>query len=167
MYFLLSALQSKYTFCSAIITASLSLSDSSPPAKRPDNSETSASACLLPLEPYCSAACETNSSSESYNKAFWNNIRNRNYIDVRNDLQIGTDSEGGYLCPDEFEKKLISSLEEENVFRPLATKIQTSSGDRKIPVITQKGEACWMEEEEAYTLSDDSFGQIALSAYKV
>ena len=97
---------------------------------------------------------KTGIASDSYSKAFWNNIRNRNFIDVRNDLQIGTDSEGGYLCPDEFEKKLISSLEEENVFRPLATKIQTSSGDRKIPVITQKGEACWMEEEEAFLIGD-------------
>ncbi|MBO5320330.1 MAG: phage major capsid protein [Ruminococcus sp.] len=110
---------------------------------------------------------KTGTASDSYSKAFWNSIRNRNWIDVRNDLQIGTDSEGGYLCPDEFEKKLIESLEEEDIFRPLATKIQTSSGDRKIPVITQKGEAVWMEEEEAYTLSDDAFGQIALSAYKV
>ena len=49
---------------------------------------------------------------------------------MRNALQIGEDTEGGYLCPDEFERKLISALEEENVFRPLATKIQTSSGDR-------------------------------------
>lgn len=106
-------------------------------------------------------------ASAEYTAAFWNNIRNRNFADVRNALQIGEDSEGGYLMPDEFEKKLISALEEENVFRPLATKIQTSSGDRKIPVITQKGEAVWMEEEEAYTLSDDAFGQIALSAYKV
>lgn len=48
--------------------------------------------------------------------------------------------------PDEFEKKLIAALEEENVFRPLATKINTSSGDRKIPIITSKGEAVWMEE---------------------
>jgi HK97 family phage major capsid protein len=88
-------------------------------------------------------------------------------VDVRNDLQIGTDSEGGYLCPDEFEKKLIESLEEENIFRPLATKINTSSGDRKIPIVTSKGEAAWLEEEEAYSLSDDTFGQIALSAYKV
>ena len=110
---------------------------------------------------------KTGIASAEYNTAFWNNIRNRNFADVRNDLQVGTDSEGGYLVPDEFEKKLISALEEENVFRPLATKIQTSHGDRKIPVITQKGEACWMEEEEAYTLSDDAFGQIALSAYKV
>lgn len=106
-------------------------------------------------------------ASAEYNKAFWNNIRNRNWVDVRNDLQIGEDTEGGYLCPDEFEKKLIESLEEENIFRPLATKIQTSSGDRKIPIITQKGEAVWMEEEEAYTLSDDAFGQLNLSAYKV
>lgn len=106
-------------------------------------------------------------ASAEYNKAFWNNVRNRNWIDVRNDLQIGEDSEGGYLCPDEFEKKLIESLEEENVFRPLATKIQTSSGDRKIPIITQKGEAAWLEEEQQYSLSDDTFGQLNLSAYKV
>ena len=110
---------------------------------------------------------KTGTASDAYKTAFWNSVRNRNWIDVHNDLQVGTDTEGGYLVPDEYEKKLISALEEENVFRPLATKIQTSSGDRKIPVITQKGEASWMEEEEAYSLSDDSFGQIALSAYKV
>ncbi|MGN1223643.1 MAG: phage major capsid protein [Ruminococcus sp.] len=110
---------------------------------------------------------KTGTASDSYSKAFWNNIRNRNFIDVRNDLQIGTDSEGGYLCPDEFEKKLIESLEEENIFRQLATVIQTSSGDRKIPIVTSKGEAVWMDEEEAYSLSDDVFGQASLSAYKV
>lgn len=106
-------------------------------------------------------------ATDTYSKAFWNSVRNRNWIDIRNDLQVGEDTEGGYLVPDEFEKTLVEALEEENVFRPLATKIKTSSGDRKIPIITSKGEACWMEEEEAYTLSDDAFGQIALSAYKV
>ena len=110
---------------------------------------------------------KASTATDEYKAAFWNNIRNRNWIDVRNDLQVGTDSEGGYLVPDEFEKKLIEALEEENVFRPLATRIQTSNGDRKIPVITQKGEAKWLEEEEAYSTSDDAFGQISLSAYKV
>ncbi len=110
---------------------------------------------------------KTGRASAEYSTAFWNSIRNRNYADVHNDLQNGEDSEGGYLVPDEFEKKLIAALEEENVFRPLATKINTSSGDRKIPIITSKGEAVWMEEEESYTLSDDAFGQISLSAYKV
>ena len=96
---------------------------------------------------------KTGIASDAYRTAFWNNIRNRNFADVRNALQIGEDTEGGYLVPDEFERTLISALEEENVFRPLATKIQTSSGDRKIPVITQKGEACWME-EEAFLIGD-------------
>ena len=45
--------------------------------------------------------------------------------------------------------------------------IQTSSGDRKIPIVASKGEAKWIEEEAAYPESDDSFGQISISAYKV
>ena len=68
-------------------------------------------------------------ATDEYQKAFWNNVRSRGFIDVHNDLQVGMDSEGGYLVPDEFEKKLISALEEENIFRPLATKIQTSRGN--------------------------------------
>lgn len=110
---------------------------------------------------------KTGTASDTYKTAFWNSIRNRNYVDIHNDLQIGTDSEGGYLCPDEFERNLIEALSEENVFRPLATVIKTSSGDRKIPIVTSKGEAVWIDEEKAYTLSDDVFGQASLSAYKV
>ena len=106
-------------------------------------------------------------ASDTYKTAFWNSIRNRNWIDVHDDLHIGTDAEGGYLVPDEFERQLIEGLQEENLFRTLATVIQTASGDRKIPIVTSKGEAAWMDEEAAYTLSDDAFGQASLSAYKV
>lgn len=45
---------------------------------------------------------KTGTASAEYSKAFWNSIRNRNWVDVRNDLHIGEDSEGGYLVPDEF-----------------------------------------------------------------
>lgn len=110
---------------------------------------------------------KTGTASDTYRNAFWNSIRNRNWMDVRNDLQIGTDSEGGYLVPDEFERKLIDALQEESIFRQMATIIKTSNGDRKIPVVTSKGEAVWMDEEEQYTLSDDAFGQASLSAYKL
>ena len=72
-----------------------------------------------------------------------------------------------YLVPDEFERKLVEALTEENIFRQLATVIKTSSGDRKIPIVTSKGEAAWMDEEDAYKLSDDTFGQASLGAYKV
>ena len=45
--------------------------------------------------------------------------------------------------------------------------IQTSSGDRKIPVVASKGTASWIDEEGAYTESDDSFGQVSIGAYKL
>jgi len=45
---------------------------------------------------------KTGTASDTYKKAFWNSIRNRNWIDVHDDLHIGTDAEGGYLVPDEF-----------------------------------------------------------------
>ena len=56
--------------------------------------------------------------------------------ELRNALQEGVDTEGGYLVPDEFEHTLVQGLEEENVLRSLCTVIQTSSGDRKIPIVT-------------------------------
>ena len=86
---------------------------------------------------------------------------------VVNTLEEGTDSEGGYLVPDEYERTLVEALEEENVFRQLAKVIRTSSGDRKIPVVAAKGTASWIDEEGAYTESDDSFGQVSIGAYKV
>ena len=45
--------------------------------------------------------------------------------------------------------------------------IQTSSGDRKIPVVASKGTASWIDEEGAYTESDDSFAQVSIGAYKL
>ena len=110
---------------------------------------------------------KTGTASDTYKKAFWNSIRNRNWIDVHDDLHIGTDAEGGYLVPDEFERKLVEALEEESIFRQMATVIKTSNGDRKIPIVTSKGEAVWMDEEQQYSLSDDTFGQASLSAYKL
>lgn len=106
-------------------------------------------------------------ASDQYQRAFWNVMRQKNFYDVQNALQVGTDSEGGYLVPDEFERTLVEALEEENFFRNIATVIQTSSGDRKIPVVASKGEAAWIDEEGAFMESDDSFGQVSIGAYKV
>ena len=94
-------------------------------------------------------------------------MRKKNYYDVSNALQVGTESEGGYLVPDEYERKLVEALEEENFFRSLATVIQTSNGERKIPVVASKGEASWIDEEGAFPESDDTFGQITIASYKV
>ncbi len=106
-------------------------------------------------------------ASNEYNRAFWKTMRNKNSYDVQNALQIGTDSEGGYLVPDEFERTLIEALQEENIFRQLAKVITTSSGDRKIPVVATKGTASWVDEEGQIPESDDAFSQISIGAYKV
>ncbi len=105
--------------------------------------------------------------SDKYKKAFWNQMRNNSTQEIRNSLKIGTDSEGGYLVPDEFERTLVEGLLEENIFRKLATIINTSSGDRKIPVVASKGTASWVDEEAPISESDDSFGQISIGAYKL
>ena len=107
-------------------------------------------------------------ASDEYKKAFWNVMRAKNpRYDVVNALQIGTDSEGGYLAPDEFERTLVDALGEENIFRTLARVIQTSSGDRKIPVVTTHGSASWLDEEELVPESDEAFGQTSIGAFKL
>ena len=107
-------------------------------------------------------------ASDEYKGSFWNAMRVKAPMpSVLNALQEGTDSEGGYLVPDEFERTLVEALEEENVFRTLAHVIRTSSGDRKIPVVASKGSASWVDEEGAYQESDDAFSQVSIGAYKL
>ncbi|WP_031537236.1 phage major capsid protein [Bacillus sp. MB2021] len=110
---------------------------------------------------------KTGRATNEYRESFWKAMRNKSNYDVKNALQVGTDSEGGYLAPDEFERTLIQSLEEENIFRSLAKVITTSSGDRKIPVVASKGTASWVDEEGLIPESDDSFGQVSIGAYKL
>lgn len=110
---------------------------------------------------------KTGRASAEYQRVFWNSMRNKMSYDVQNALSIGSDSEGGYLVPDEYEKKLVEALEEEVFFRSLATVIRTSSGDRKIPIVTSKGEAAWIDEGGQFPESDDSFGQTSIGAFKL
>lgn len=111
---------------------------------------------------------KTGRATAEYRKSFWNVMRSKMPSpEVMNALQVGTDSEGGYLVPDEFERTLVEALEEQNIFRTLAHVIQTSSGDRKIPVVASKGSASWVDEEGALPESDDSFGQVSIGAYKL
>ena len=111
---------------------------------------------------------KTGRATAEYRKSFWNAMRSKiPSHEIMNALQIGTDSEGGYLVPDEFERTLVEALEEQDIFRTLAHVIQTSSGDRKIPVVASKGTASWVDEEGAIPESDDSFGQVSIGAYKL
>lgn len=123
----------------------------------------------LTSRPEKSPVGKTGIASDAYRDAFWKHMRDQAHrnADLRNALQVGEQSEGGYTVPDEFEHTLVQALEEENIMRGLVHVITTSSGDRKIPLVTSKGAASWVEEEAVIPESDDAFGQITLSAHKV
>ncbi|MCK9275609.1 MAG: phage major capsid protein [Syntrophales bacterium] len=107
-------------------------------------------------------------ATDEYREAFWNMIRNQgDQFAVRNALSVGEDTEGGFTVPDEFERKLIQALEENNIFRQLATVIRTNSGTRKIPIATDTMEASWIDEGEEIPETNTQFGQTTLSAYKL
>ena len=107
-------------------------------------------------------------ATDEYKEAFWNMIRNKgDQLAVRNALNIGEDTEGGFTVPDEFERRLIQALEENNIFRQMATVIKTNSGTRKIPIANDTMEAQWIDEGEEIPETDTRFGQTTLSAYKL
>ena len=114
------------------------------------------------------AKAKTGTATDEYKDAFWRNVRSKSIShEVLNALQVGTDSEGGYLAPDEYQRTLIQALEEQNIFRKLAHVISTGSGERKIPIVASKGTAAWIDEEAQYPESDDAFGMVSIGAYKL
>lgn len=103
--------------------------------------------------------------TSNYAQDFWNLMRGQ--APATNVLKTGSDPDGGYLVPDEFEKQLIQKLQEANIMRSISHVIQTNNGEHKIPVVASEGTAAWLDEEAAYTESNTQFSQVSLSAHKL
>ena len=108
---------------------------------------------------------KTGRASDEYKNAMLLAMRT-NFRQVSNVLQEGVDSDGGYLVPEEYDKRLIDVLTEENIFRSLATKI-TTSGQHKINIAATKPAAAWIEEGGTLSFGDATFDQIYLDAFKL
>ena len=108
---------------------------------------------------------KTGRASDEYKKAMLNALRS-NFRQVSNVLQEGVDADGGYLVPDEYDRRLIDVLEEENIMRGLGTKIITS-GEHKINIAATKPAAAWIEEGGALSFGDATFDQKILDAHKL
>lgn len=108
---------------------------------------------------------KTGRASDEYKAAMIGAFRS-NFRNVSNVLQEGVDADGGYLVPEEYDRRLIDVLEEENIMRSLGTKI-TTSGLHKINIAAAKPAASWIEEGGALTFGDATFSQIFLDAYKL
>lgn len=108
---------------------------------------------------------KTGRASDEYKAAMIGAFRS-NFRNVSNVLQEGVDADGGYLVPEEYDRRLIDVLEEENIMRSLGTKI-TTSGQHKINIAATRPAAAWIEEGGALTFGDATFSQIFLDAYKL
>lgn len=75
-------------------------------------------------------------ASDEYKNALLTALRT-NFKDVDSILREGQDESGGYLVPDEYDHRLVEALEQENIFRKLATTINTT-GLHKINVAAVK-----------------------------
>ena len=108
---------------------------------------------------------KTGRAFDEYRKAMLDAFRS-NFKRVSNILQEGVDADGGYLVPEEYDRRLIDTLSEENIMRRLAT-IITTSGEHKINIAATKPAASWIEEGGALTFGDATFSQILLDAHKL
>lgn len=112
-----------------------------------------------------SFAGNSSRASDEYRKAAIEAIRSK-CKKISNALQTNPDLSGGYLIPDEWDTRLIQTLEEENVMRRLGTSFPTS-GEHKINIAATKPAALWVAEGGAMTFGNGTFSQISLDAYKV
>lgn len=104
-------------------------------------------------------------AGDEYKTAALNAMRTK-FKNVSNILQEQTGADGGYLVPEEMDSRLIDVLQEENIFRQLAT-IITTSGEHKINITADKPAALWVAEGGALTFGDAKFAQKTLDAHKL
>ena len=103
-------------------------------------------------------------ASNAYKEDFGAHLRGK--TPLHNVLSEGVQADGGYLVPTEFERQIVTGLDEANVVRSLA-KVITTSAERKIPVAATHSTAAWTAENGAYTPSDPSFDQKTIDAFKL
>lgn len=118
-----------------------------------------------PLTAVPGAEEKKGTASDAYKKAMLTALRT-NFHKVENVLMEGIDESGGYLVPDELDRRLVDVLEEENIMRGLGHKI-TTSGQHKINIVATKPAALWVEEGGALTFGDATFDQKFLDAHKL
>lgn len=108
---------------------------------------------------------KTGRASDEYKAGMLMALRT-NFKQISNVLQEGVNADGGYLVPEEYDSRLIQTLEEENIMRKLSTRI-TTSGEHKINIAATKPAAAWIEEGASLTFGDATFSQILLDAHKL
>ena len=82
-------------------------------------------------------------------------------------LSKATGAAGGYLVPTDLEAQILSVVHARGSIGPLAREIVTESGTAlNLSTATAHGSAAWTAESAAFVPSDETFGLLALGAFK-
>ncbi len=109
--------------------------------------------------------------SPDFQRAFWRYMATRRYDDIDTAefrvLSKASGAVGGFLVPTEMENEIIRAQRFQGSVASLANVYTTSTGDAlNLPVNSAHGSATWTAESAAYTASDETFANVAYSAYK-
>lgn len=78
-----------------------------------------------------------------------------------------TDSQGGYLVPDEYQWDIVELAKEMSFLLNEATLLTMNTDTLRLPTELTRVAMNWISENSAITASDPTFGQVALSAKKL
>jgi HK97 family phage major capsid protein len=110
-------------------------------------------------------------ATDEYRDIFWRQLRRGGPETLefaeRRALSVGTDTAGGYLVPDAYQRELIMALDEPVIMRRLARVIGGVSTNLEIPVVSSHGSAYWTGENQAFTESDETFAAKRFHANKL
>jgi len=107
---------------------------------------------------------KTGRASAEYKEDFGCALRGKPML--HNVMSEGIDTDGGFLVPEEFERQIVTGLEEFNIIRSIAKTI-TTSAERKIPIAATHSTAQWTAENASYTESNPTFAQKQIDAFKL
>lgn len=107
---------------------------------------------------------KTGRASSEYKEDFGRALRGKPML--HNVMSESIDVDGGFLVPEEFERQIVTGLDEFNIIRSIAKTI-TTSAERKIPIAATHSSAQWTAENAAYTESNPTFAQKQIDAFKL
>lgn len=101
-------------------------------------------------------------NTPDYKNAFDDYFVNKRFSNI---LQTGIDADGGFLCPEEYERGIIKLQYNLDPMRRLAT-VKTSRSYSNLAVQTGGVTAGWIDESGTYPVGSPTLGQVSFSAFK-
>lgn len=117
-------------------------------------------------DPLAIVGAEDATDSQEYRAAFDKFLAGANPSEYRNAMTVGTDAEGGFIVPIEYQRNVIAKLNAMGRTRGISNVISTGS-TLSIPVEGAAPTFAWVTEGGAYGETASTFGNETLSAYKL